>query len=240
MAEVDDEVERLRILAPAYDAAGDFDRFMLCAFGDTVGEHIHDARVLDLGCSTGVLSERLAMRARHLEVIDGSQHYIDLARDRLSLYKNVIYHCSLFEEFEPEGLFDHIVCSHVLEHVSDPRAILERLKLWLAPQGSLWIYVPNAFSLHRRIGVAMGLTKTIYDFSARDVRVGHRRVYDPASLSMEITGAGLRHGKLGGMMIKPFTNEMMEALDPALIEGLVRVGADLPEIASDIYFQCSL
>lgn len=40
--------------------------------------------------------------------------------------------------------FDHITLAHVIEHVPDPIALLQRLFRWLKPGGSLFIEVPNA------------------------------------------------------------------------------------------------
>jgi 2-polyprenyl-3-methyl-5-hydroxy-6-metoxy-1,4-benzoquinol methylase len=44
------------------------------------------------------------------------------------------------------SLFDCIICSHVLEHVHDPMAALEKMKLALKPGGILLLSCPNAMS----------------------------------------------------------------------------------------------
>jgi 2-polyprenyl-3-methyl-5-hydroxy-6-metoxy-1,4-benzoquinol methylase len=44
------------------------------------------------------------------------------------------------------SLFDCIICSHVLEHVHDPIAALEKMKLALKPGGVLLLSCPNARS----------------------------------------------------------------------------------------------
>ena len=43
----------------------------------------------------------------------------------------------------------------VLEHVADPRSILRNIMPALVPGGKLIATVPNALSLHRRIGKSM-------------------------------------------------------------------------------------
>lgn len=40
------------------------------------------------------------------------------------------------------GLVDVVICGHTLEHVSDPRAVLENLKHYLKPGGWLYLEVP--------------------------------------------------------------------------------------------------
>jgi 2-polyprenyl-3-methyl-5-hydroxy-6-metoxy-1,4-benzoquinol methylase len=44
------------------------------------------------------------------------------------------------------SLFDCIICSHVLEHVHDPMAVLEKMKFALKPGGILLLSCPNAMS----------------------------------------------------------------------------------------------
>ena len=47
---------------------------------------------------------------------------------------------------------DAVVLWHVLEHVEDPGAALDRVRGWLRPGGTLLIGVPNIESLQARIG----------------------------------------------------------------------------------------
>ena len=46
--------------------------------------------------------------------------------------------------------FDVVTISHVLEHVADPRALLNRAHMLLRPGGVLWVAVPNPGSLGLR------------------------------------------------------------------------------------------
>jgi hypothetical protein len=122
--------------------------------------------------------------------------------------------------------------------VDDPVAILKRIKTWLAPAGRIWGYVPNARSIHRQLGVKVGAAASIYELSQRDHMIGHRRVYDADTFSADIRAAGLNHGPLGGFLLKPFPSSVMQNLDDTMIRGLLQVGADQPDVASDIYFEC--
>ena len=45
---------------------------------------------------------------------------------------------------------DAVVIWHVLEHLRDPLAILDRIERWLRPGGVLWLAVPNASSWQAR------------------------------------------------------------------------------------------
>ena len=48
----------------------------------------------------------------------------------------------------PDGSFDAVLCTQVLEHVPDPGAVLAELHRVLAPGGSLWLTVPFVGQLH--------------------------------------------------------------------------------------------
>ena len=53
--------------------------------------------------------------------------------------------------FAKESSFDLIVMTHVLEHLSKPKEILEQLGSLLNPCGQLLLVVPNAHSFTSRI-----------------------------------------------------------------------------------------
>ena len=50
------------------------------------------------------------------------------------------------------GSWEAVTLWHVLEHVEDPRAALERIAGWLSPGGTLLVGVPNLASLQARLG----------------------------------------------------------------------------------------
>ena len=175
----------------------------------------------------GLMTEYLAEVASRVDMLDGSETYIEAARARIKR-DNVRFFCSLFEEFTPETAYDVITCSHVLEHVIDPVDLLSRMKSWLAPGGTLVACVPNALSVHRMLGVEMGLVASPYELSERDVWGGHRRVYDAKTFSDDIKSAGLVHGELKGLLLKPFPNSQMLALGEDVVQGLLRVGSSIP------------
>lgn len=55
-------------------------------------------------------------------------------------------HCGTLESYvdhAPPGGFDRVTFSHVLEHVPDPVATLRIARSLLAPDGRIWISVPN-------------------------------------------------------------------------------------------------
>jgi len=60
--------------------------------------------------------------------------------------------------FSPAGIgrFDCAICSHVLEHLYDPRELLEGLHLCLEPDATLIVALPNALHWRQRLEFLRG------------------------------------------------------------------------------------
>jgi 2-polyprenyl-3-methyl-5-hydroxy-6-metoxy-1,4-benzoquinol methylase len=101
-------------------------------------------RCLDIGCSTGLILKHFQSQLGcHPVGIEPDNAYRSYAEGQgLTVYP------SLAEmEMAPEGRFDLVVMSHVLEHLSDPVGYLSHLReSVLTPGGSLLIEVPNLYS----------------------------------------------------------------------------------------------
>ena len=98
------------------------------------------ARVLDAGAGRGRLVAALAARGYNSEGIDAAPRGGDVARAEIGGH-------------EASDL-DAVVLWHVLEHLGNPDAALERIRGWLRPGGVLLVAVPNAGSLQAHIAGA--------------------------------------------------------------------------------------
>ena len=117
---------------------------------ETIDRHAaHGGRVLDVGCGTGFLLERLAERGFSGTGIDLSPESVEHARRRLAEIgaadRLTAVVGSAYEP--PEGPYDLIALTDVLEHLEDPRACLAALRAQLAPGGLVVISTPNRRSL---------------------------------------------------------------------------------------------
>ncbi|MBI2838816.1 MAG: class I SAM-dependent methyltransferase [Acidobacteria bacterium] len=106
-------------------------------------------RVFDLGCGNGEFL--LRMRAAGWE-IRGAEP--DPTSAALAIAMGVPVHVGLVEPgVLPDGHFDAVTLSHVLEHLPDPLATLRLCRQALKPGGVLYVATPNLASLgHARFG----------------------------------------------------------------------------------------
>ncbi|MEX0703085.1 MAG: class I SAM-dependent methyltransferase [Planctomycetales bacterium] len=104
------------------------------------------ARVLDVGCGRGVLLGTLAdlgMEVHGFEVSRAAAAGADL-RAAIRIAPDLIEAGYAAEQF------DLVVSWHVLEHVRDPRAVLEEIHRLLKPGGRVVVAVPNFSSWQAR------------------------------------------------------------------------------------------
>lgn len=102
-----------------------------------------NANILDVGCGNGVISRYLGRYGFKITGIDVSEKAIEKAK-QLNHYSNVSFVTKSAEELMANGAkYDAIICSEVLEHLTDPDALLKTLYKSLSVNGKLIITVPN-------------------------------------------------------------------------------------------------
>ncbi len=112
------------------------------------------ARVLDVGCGGGLLSEALAGEGANVVAIDLAREVLDIARLHLLESGRQVDYREISAEAlaaaEPAS-FDVITCMEMLEHVPDPGAVLAACARLLKPGGKLFVSTinrtPKAFAL---------------------------------------------------------------------------------------------
>jgi 2-polyprenyl-3-methyl-5-hydroxy-6-metoxy-1,4-benzoquinol methylase len=191
---------------------------------------------LELGPADGEMTRFLKDDFARVSVVDASPNFVKSAE---GLGDNITGYVALFEEFEPPETYDTIIMADVLEHVAQPVELLERVKSWLNPGGRIIVAVPNADSLHRRLGVKLGMLERKNSLNEQDVAVGHRRVYTPDELEADIKAANLQAVAKGGIFLKLLSNaQMLNFEDDKLLDGMFELGKDLPQLCSQIFAVC--
>ena len=101
------------------------------------------AKVLDVGCGNGVISRHLGRMGYDVLGIDVSDKTIENAR-AIDPMPNVKFMKKSAEELVASGeKYDIVICSEVLEHLSDPGKLLTVLYDTIADNGKLIVTVPN-------------------------------------------------------------------------------------------------
>lgn len=189
-------------------------------------------RVLEMGYGMGVTTRALRERGYEIEVVEGSTLLVEQARAR---HPELVIHEGLFEDWMPEEPYDAVLALHVAEHVDDPVTVLGHVRRWLRPGGRLVVVVPNAESLHRRIGVRMGLQPALDTLSERDRLVGHQRVYALDELRADIAAAGLTPERDFGWFLKTLPNAMMLDFPEGMLKALFTISGELdPRLLANI------
>jgi glycosyltransferase involved in cell wall biosynthesis len=111
------------------------------------------SKILDLGCSGGLLAERLQDMGHRVTGVDMAE--IPGVKVRTSAF----YKADLNEGIPPEvGTgFGVVLAADVLEHLVNPGALLKQMKDVLAPGGTAMICVPNIAHWYPRTRSTLGM-----------------------------------------------------------------------------------
>lgn len=229
----------LEQVAQRYDPSSPgntFDYWFVRLGFEAIKNFLKGDQVLEMGCATGLMTSLLVDVVRNLTVVEGSLQNIRKAQLRVGEREiKVQWFHSLWEDFEPPNTFSDIILAGALEHVENPILILRRARSWLKPEGRIHIIVPNAKSLHRRVGVYMGILQSIYDFSESDKLLEHQRIYDKELLFKHLHESGFTVLHWQGILLKPLSNAQMQGWSELLIRALYQVGLELPDYCGEIY-----
>ncbi|MDH0095369.1 class I SAM-dependent methyltransferase [Ectopseudomonas hydrolytica] len=187
--------------------------------------------LLELGLGHGYTT---ALFNRHFQrhvVLEGSSVVIDLFRENYPGL-NIELVEGYFEHFVSSEQFDVVMMGFILEHVDDPGLILRRFRDNLRPGGSLYVAVPNAKSLNRRLGLAMGKIADIYELNANDHALGHQRQFCRDTLKALLQAEGYRVTWEEGIYLKPLPLGYMQTMPEfeENLQAMCEVGVDFPDL----------
>jgi trans-aconitate methyltransferase len=226
----------------AYGSQNQFDfdnRIMLNWYSQRIIKYTENAKsLLELGLGHGFSTNVFSNRFERHVVLEGSAAVIENFRKTFpDCHPEIIE--TFFENFMSYEKFDVIVMGFILEHVDNPFETITRFKQFLAPDGKLFVAVPNAEVLNRRLGYIAGLLPDIQKLSENDILLGHKRFYTVHSLIELVGSAKYKIERMEGIYLKPFTSEQMASLkfDKNIMDALCEVGAGYPELSLGILIQ---
>jgi SAM-dependent methyltransferase len=119
-------------------------------FARLLNEQIpYNARVVEIGCGTGQLTNFLSIAHRSVIGVDVCLNSLRLAegfRSRHHLSRATFAQMNLFRPGLRDGFFDYVISNGVLHHTSDCRAAFRRVSRLAKPGGHLVIGLYSAFS----------------------------------------------------------------------------------------------
>jgi 2-polyprenyl-6-hydroxyphenyl methylase/3-demethylubiquinone-9 3-methyltransferase len=165
-----------------------------------------DARVLDVGCGGGLLSESLAAKGARVTAIDLAPELLKIARlHQLESGVNVDYRLSPVEALldAGDGPFDAITCMEMLEHVPDPGSVIAACARLLKPGGRLFLSTLN------RTPAAFALAIVGAEYIARVLPKGTHQYRDfikPSELGAWLRATGMELEDVSGLVYAPWRN----------------------------------
>ncbi len=97
-----------------------------------------DNYILDFGCGSGAITNKLAGEVRAIDAIDISSGMLEFAEEqaRKDSVDNINYmQASIFDERFKYGQFDAILAFNVLHYIEDMPKLIERIDALLKPNG---------------------------------------------------------------------------------------------------------
>jgi SAM-dependent methyltransferase len=148
-------------------------------------------QLLDVGCGAGSLLEAAARNKWAAFGVEVSQSASDHIRGR----GFEVFCGELQSANYPDEHFDVVIASEVLEHVTDPRAMLEGIARVLRPGGLLWATTPHGRGISARI---LGLEWSIV------CPPEHLQLFSVAGIKGLLSGVGFRRVEVVTHGTNPF------------------------------------
>ena len=158
-------------------------------------------RALDLGCGCGPASVELAKMGHEVVGLDLSPTMVERARRqaaRAGLADRCRFQCADVAATDlPAHWFDVIVALGFIEYFDEPRAMLQRIRQWLCPEGIVILQTSNRLRLtHLLKGKARRRVQ-------RNGAGLWSRQYSPGEIAAEARACGLKRVDYRGHSIGP-------------------------------------
>ena len=167
--------------------------------------NLRSARVLDVGCGGGILSEAMAAAGANVTGIDLAPRVLEVARLHLLESGHTVDYREISAEAlaeESPGTFDAITCMEMLEHVPDPASIIAACARLLKPGGRLFVSTLN------RTPAAFALAIAGAEYALKLLPRGthhYAQFIRPSELARCLRASGFELEDLRGLAYNPFS-----------------------------------
>jgi 2-polyprenyl-3-methyl-5-hydroxy-6-metoxy-1,4-benzoquinol methylase len=118
---------------------------MLAVLREVVS-NLAQARVLDVGASTGVIDAELAQHCGEVCGIDIDAHAIEAARQQFVAHNLRFELGDAMALGAPDRSIDVVICAHVYEHVPDAKRLMSEIDRVLKPAGVCYFSAGNRYA----------------------------------------------------------------------------------------------
>ena len=166
---------------------------------------IDDLTILDIGCGGGILSEALSKKGAKVTSIDASDKTIKIAKKHaVENNLKIDYKCCTLDEYikNSKKTFDCIVCFELIEHVPDPKKLLEDINRVSKPSTKLFLSTINR-NLHSFI-----FAKILAEYFLKIVPKGtheYQKFIKPSEVSNVLELYNYKVQEITGMVLNPIT-----------------------------------
>ncbi len=142
-------------------------------------------RLLDLGAAGGHLGRAVRDRCAYLAGVEPDPALPPDCREGYDDWRST----DALSAGAWDAPFDVVVCGDVLEHLPRPEELLERIREWLAPGGTLLVSLPNVANVTVRASLLLGR----FPYAERGILDRtHLRFYTRRSARRLLEDAGFR------------------------------------------------
>jgi ubiquinone/menaquinone biosynthesis C-methylase UbiE len=185
---------------------------MVAVLSRCMGEKLRDARVLNVGCSAGLIDEALAPSVGSVTGVDIDASAIAKAVSRgLPANVTLLAGDAMALEFADQS-FDAVICSQVYEHVPDVERLIGEIHRVLRPGGVCYFAATNRWAvveMHHGLPFLSWLPTGLADRYMRLAGKGDR--YYERHL-----GYGALRRLVAGFAVRDFTGQILD--DPEAFE----------------------
>lgn len=207
--------------------------------------------ILEIGCGLEPIFCYLKNCERYHEItiVEPAEKFYEQAKLLSSENKNVICIKGFFEEIVDNLVgksYDMIVCSGLLHEVIEPEKLLNAIRKTCSENTIVHINVPNMYSIHRLLGVEMGIISDVFEASDANKEYQQNTNFDIKRLRTMIENNGLKVVEDGSYFVKPFSHHQMgvmmqqQIIDENVLDGLYHITKYMPQFGSEIYANCRI
>lgn len=144
-------------------------------------------KVLDVGCATGRIAEKLKKEKDcYVVAVEINKEMAKIAKKRCD--QVIVADAELLKRLNfPKGYFDIILFADLLEHCRNPEGILQNLRKYLTDRGYILVSIPNVANWEIRLKLLLGK----FDYRGGTILDdGHLRFFTLRSIKELIRKAG--------------------------------------------------